>query len=127
MKKEYRLKISEYYEVVVKINPDVEPHRPIYDAEIAIVLIEKGENGKREIFHISNYHWNDRLGGHPTTKKSDKGRKIFLNLSEGENSRRMSFESLKKNFIDETCSRIGEEYRGLLDEKLAEIKLGELK
>lgn len=125
MKRKYELKINDRYEVIITINPDVEPLRPIYDAEIAMVLIEKSEKGKKEAFHISNYHWNDRLGGHPTTKKNVKGRKIFLNLSDGKNPKQMSFESLKKNFIDEACSRIGENYRKLLNEKLEEVKLGE--
>ena len=121
MKKEYRLKINNHYEVIVKINPKV--NRPIYSAEIAMILIDRKRMG--EVFHISNYHGRDRFGGHPTTKKGDKARKIFLNLSEGENPKQMSFESLKQNFINEACLRIGEEYRELLNEKLAEIRLGD--
>lgn len=121
-----RFDLNDKYEVIIKINPNVSPPRPIYDAEMSMILLDK--KSRKEMFHISNYHWHptDKLGkklsGHPSMKIKT-GRKIFLNLSEGQNPKKMSFDSLKDNFINECCSKIGENYRDKLKEILDKIEL----
>jgi hypothetical protein len=113
---EQRIPLDEEYEIIVSINTDILPQRPIYGAEIAMVLIDRST--RKEVFHISNYHWKDRLGGHPTLAKKDRTRKAFVNLSEGTDPKRMSFASLKANFVDECCARVGEQYRPKLEQAM---------
>lgn len=117
-----RLSLNDSYAVEYRILPGLP--RPIYSCEIVFVLLDKKEG--KEIFHISNCHQNDglkRLNGHPTLRRQDGSRLIFLNLSECSNPQNVSFQSLKDNFIDEACKRISEEYRPILETKLKEVTL----
>jgi hypothetical protein len=115
-----RLDIDEHYSVSVKINPNVCPPRPTYDAEISFTLLDKKKN--TEVFHISNHHWHPtdklriRLGGNPSTKINENNRRIYINIGD-------SFNALKTNFIDKCCSRIGEDYRERIVKIMNKVKL----
>ena len=89
----------------------IDKYRPIYGKKISLALVDKN---KKNNFHISNYHDTlSRLGGHPNTK-TNQGRKIYINLNEGANLKKMALESLKANFIETYCEKIGQSHKNEL-------------